>query len=104
MAAKGFRLGVEVGGIFTDVCVITPEGRMVRSNVLTDTTDQSIGIKKGVDQVRTLLKEQEGWDGRFDYVHHGTPVGTNAILEGTGARAGLEVTAGHRDVLNFRRA
>jgi len=103
-AARGFRLGVDVGGTFTDVCVITPEGRMVRSKVLTDTTDQSIGVKKGVDQVRALLKEQEGWDGKFDYVHHGTTVGTNAILEGKGAKAGLVVTAGHRDVLNFRRS
>lgn len=101
---RGFRLGVDVGGTFTDVCVITPEGRMVRSKVLTDSTDQSIGVRKGVDQVRALLKEQEGWDRKFEYVHHGTTTGTNAILEGKGARAGLVVTSGHRDVLNFRRS
>lgn len=38
------------------------------------------------------------------YIHHGTTVGTNAILEGKGAKAGLIVTSGHRDVLNFRRS
>lgn len=53
---------------FTDVCVITPDGRTVRAKVLTDTKDQSIGVKTGVDQVKKQLKEQEGWEGQFEYV------------------------------------
>lgn len=61
-------MGVDVGGTFTDVCVITPDGRTVRAKVLTDTKDQSIGVKTGVDQVKKILKDQEGWEGQFEYV------------------------------------
>ena len=90
-------------GTFTDVCVVTPEGELVRSKVPTNTVDQSIGVKDGVNKVRGILKEKYGWEGKFDYLHHGTTTATNAILEGKGARAGLVTTKGHHDVLNFRR-
>lgn len=101
---KGYRLGVDVGGTFTDICVITPEGKTVRAKVPTNVTDQSIAVKEGVDQVRKLLKESHGWDGKFDYVHHGTTTATNAILEGKGVKTGLIVTSGHKDVLSMRRS
>ncbi|EOO02652.1 putative hydantoin utilization protein a protein [Phaeoacremonium minimum UCRPA7] len=101
---KGYRLGVDVGGTFTDICVITPEGRTVRAKVPTNVTDQSIAVKEGVDEVRKILKDNYGWDGLFEYIHHGTTTATNAILEGKGAKTGLVVTAGHKDVLAFRRS
>ncbi|KAF2091396.1 hypothetical protein K490DRAFT_30814 [Saccharata proteae CBS 121410] len=102
--ARGYRLGVDVGGTFTDICVITPEGKTVRAKVPTNVTDQSIAVKEGVDQVRQILKESYGWDGKFDYIHHGTTTATNAILEGKGVKTGLVVTAGHKDILSFRRS
>ncbi|KAF2010581.1 hypothetical protein BU24DRAFT_444476 [Aaosphaeria arxii CBS 175.79] len=102
--APGYRLGVDVGGTFTDICVITPEGETVRVKVLTDTTDQSIGVQEGVTKARRILKEKYNWDGKFEYIHHGTTTGTNAILEGKGAKAGLVVTAGHKDILTVRRS
>lgn len=77
---------------------------MVRSKALTSTTDQSIDVKMDVHQVWTLLKEQEGWHGKLDYVDNGTTIGTYAILEGKGAKARLVVTSGHRDVLDFIRS
>ncbi|KAL1385273.1 Hydantoinase/oxoprolinase-domain-containing protein [Phyllosticta capitalensis] len=102
--SRGYRLGVDVGGTFTDVCVITPEGKTVRAKVPTNIVDQSVAVKEGVDQVRKLLKEQYGWDGKFEYIHHGTTTATNAILEGKGAKTGLIVTSGHKDILSFRRS
>ncbi|KAF2729599.1 hypothetical protein EJ04DRAFT_580505 [Polyplosphaeria fusca] len=102
--APGYRLGVDVGGTFTDVCVITPDGQTVRAKVLTNTADQSIGVQEGVLKARKILKEQYGWDGKFEYIHHGTTTGTNAILEGKGAKAGLIVTKGHKDILTVRRS
>lgn len=63
-----------------------------------------MAVKEGVDQVRKLLKEQYGWDGKFEYIHHGTTTATNAILEGKGAKTGLIVTSGHKDILSFRRS
>lgn len=93
-----------VDSTFTDVCTITPSGEMVRAKVPTNVTDQSIGVWEGIQKVRQILKEKHGWEGRFDYVHHGTTTGTNAILEGKGAKTGLIVTAGHKDVLTVRRS
>ncbi|KAK8153194.1 Hydantoinase/oxoprolinase-domain-containing protein [Phyllosticta citrichinensis] len=103
-SSRGYRLGVDVGGTFTDVCVITPEGKSVRAKVPTNIVDQSVAVKEGVDQVRRLLREQYGWDGKFEYIHHGTTTATNAILEGKGAKTGLIVTSGQKDILSFRRS
>jgi 5-oxoprolinase (ATP-hydrolysing) len=50
------------------------------------------------------LKDKYNWEGKFEYIHHGTTTGTNAILEGKGAKAGLIVTAGHKDILTVRRS
>ncbi|KAF2186422.1 hypothetical protein K469DRAFT_572178 [Zopfia rhizophila CBS 207.26] len=102
--APGYRLGVDVGGTFTDICVITPDGATVRAKVLTNTSDQSIGVQEGVLKARKILKDEYGWEGKFEYIHHGTTTGTNAILEGKGAKAGLIVTAGHKDILTVRRS
>ncbi|ENI10484.1 hypothetical protein COCC4DRAFT_156204 [Bipolaris maydis ATCC 48331] len=104
MAVPGYRLGVDVGGTFTDVCVITPNGEAIRTKVPTDTQDQSIGVQKGVLQVREILKEKYNWQGKFQYIHHGTTTATNAVLEAKGAKCGLVVTKGHKDILAVRRS
>ena len=77
---------------------------MVRAKVLTNTSDQSIGVQEGVKKARAILKERYDWEGKFEYIHHGTTTATNAILEGKGAKAGLIVTKGHKDVLAMRRS
>ncbi|KAH8723822.1 Hydantoinase/oxoprolinase-domain-containing protein [Phaeosphaeriaceae sp. PMI808] len=100
----GYRLGVDVGGTFTDICVITPDGDAVRAKVPTNTTDQSIGVYEGVVQARKILKEEYNWEGKFEYIHHGTTTGTNAVLENKGARCGLIVTQGHKNILTVRRS
>ncbi|KAI8932457.1 hypothetical protein NX059_010642 [Plenodomus lindquistii] len=103
-SGSGYRLGVDVGGTFTDVCVITPNGEAVRTKVPTNTRDQSIGVQEGVRQARDILKAKYDWDGTFEYIHHGTTTGTNAVLEGKGAKCGLIVTKGHKDILTVRRS
>ncbi|KAL6161819.1 hypothetical protein ACJBU6_00918 [Exserohilum turcicum] len=104
MAVPGYRLGVDVGGTFTDVCVITPTGEAIRTKVPTNVHDQSIGVHEGVQQARKILKDRHGWDGSFEYIHHGTTTATNAVLEGKGAKCGLVVTKGHKDILAVRRS
>ncbi|PLB49707.1 putative hydantoin utilization protein A [Aspergillus steynii IBT 23096] len=101
-ATNTYRLGADVGGTFTDVCALTPNGYITRTKVPTTPHDQSIGIQNGIRKIR----EQLGWtDGdKFQYIHHGTTIATNAVLEGKGARTGLIVTAGHRDILAVRRS
>ncbi|RFU23874.1 hypothetical protein B7463_g12464, partial [Scytalidium lignicola] len=99
-----YRLGVDVGGTFTDICVFTPTGETVRAKTLSTMHDQSIGVKNGINKVRELLRQKYGWDGEFSFIHHGTTVATNAILEGKGSITGLVVTDGHKDVLSVRRS
>ncbi|CAL3969775.1 unnamed protein product [Diplocarpon coronariae] len=100
----GYRLGVDVGGTFTDVCVFTPDGKTVRTKVPSTSHDQSIGVRNGIGKAREELKSLYGWSGRFESIHHGTTVATNAVLEGKGARTALVVTSGHKDVLSVRRS
>jgi 5-oxoprolinase (ATP-hydrolysing) len=76
---------------------------LVRAKTLTNTSDQSIGVREGVDKVRKLLKSEYNFEGKFDYIHHGTTTATNAVLEGKGAKTGLVVTAGWKDILKTRR-
>ncbi|KAK8049447.1 hypothetical protein PG994_011177, partial [Apiospora phragmitis] len=70
-----YRLGVDVGGTFTDVCVITPEGETIRAKTPSTPQDQSIGVKDGIEKVRSILKSKYSWDGEFSYIHHGSTVG-----------------------------
>ncbi|KAK2733748.1 hypothetical protein FQN55_003155 [Onygenales sp. PD_40] len=101
----GYRLGVDVGGTFTDVCVFTPGGETVRAKVPSTAHDQSIGVKNGITKVRGILQENYGWEGQFEFIHHGTTTATNAILEGKGAKnSALIVTEGHKDILALRRS
>jgi 5-oxoprolinase (ATP-hydrolysing) len=101
---KGYQLGVDVGGTFTDVYVFTPHGETVRAKVPTTTPDQSIGIQNGISKAREILKSKFDWSGPFQFIHHGTTTATNAVLEGKGARTALVVTAGHKDILALRRS
>lgn len=103
-AIQGYQLGVDVGGTFTDVYVFTPQGQTFRAKVPTTIPDQSIGIQNGIAKVRQILKQQVGWSGPFQFIHHGTTTATNAVLEGKGARTALVVTAGHKDILALRRS
>lgn len=102
--SDSYQLGVDVGGTFTDVCVFTPHGETVRAKVPTVQKDQSIGIKNGIEKAKAILKRKFGFEGGFEFIHHGTTTATNAILEGKGARTGLIVTQGHKDILAIRRS
>lgn len=102
--SEDYQLGVDVGGTFTDVCVFTPHGQTVRAKVPTTQKNQSVGIKNGIDKARAILKKKFDFDGTLDFIHHGTTTATNAILEGKGARTGLVVTKGHKDILAIRRS
>lgn len=101
---QGYKLGIDVGGTFTDVYVLTPHGQTVRAKVPTTIPDQSIGIQNGIKKAREILESEYGWSGKFQFIHHGTTTGTNAVLEGKGAKTALVVTAGHKDILALRRS
>src|SRR5918911_3025244 len=96
----GYRVGVDIGGTFTDIVLTGPDVGCWTRKVASTTDDYGRGI---VDGLRSLLAEL-GLDGsEIVEVIHGTTVATNAILEYRGARTGLLTTKGFRDVLELRR-
>ena len=95
------RIGIDVGGTFTDV-VFVDERTATFHCIKTPTThhDLAEGVLKGLEEILDLA----GVSIRdIDHIIHGTTIGTNAIVEGKGARVGLITTAGFEDVLEIRR-
>jgi len=97
-----YRLGVDVGGTFTDLFLVDESsGRVYTAKVPSTPADQSIGVLKGIERV--CMKA--GIEPRsIDHVMHGTTVATNTVLTGTGARCGLVTTKGYRQVLQIARS
>jgi len=96
----GWRLGVDVGGTFTDLVLVSPEGEAVTRKVLSTTANYAEAILHGVDDLLGIagITPREITD-----LIHGTTVATNAILERRGARTGLVTTEGFRDLLEIGR-
>ncbi|HZB07653.1 MAG TPA: hydantoinase/oxoprolinase N-terminal domain-containing protein, partial [Rubrobacter sp.] len=92
---KNLRLGVDVGGTFTDL-VALGEGRILTAKVPSTPSDQSEGVMNAIE-----TSEVEA--GAVVALAHGMTVATNALLERRGARTALVTTAGFRDVLEIAR-
>lgn len=97
-----YRLGVDVGGTFTDVLLIDQRtGTTHRAKTASTPHDQSVGVLNGVRKVCG----QAGVElSDIAQVLHGTTVATNAILQGRGATVGLVTTRGFRQVLQIARS
>ncbi|WP_371779796.1 hydantoinase/oxoprolinase family protein [Streptosporangium subroseum] len=97
-----YRLGVDVGGTFTDILLIDQDsGRTFRAKTPSTPHDQSVGVLAGIEKA---CAEAGISLSEIGQVLHGTTVATNAILEGKGARVGLVTTAGFRQVLQIARS
>ena len=97
-----YRLGVDVGGTFTDLLMIDEDtGETWRAKTPSTPADPSIGVLAGLDKVCQTAAVDPG---AISHLMHGTTVATNAILEGKGARVGLVVTEGYRQVLQVARS
>lgn len=95
-----FRVGVDIGGTFTDIVLLGADGRILTRKLSSSVDDYARAILEGLRE----LFEEAGLDGAtVDEVIHGTTVASNAILELKGARTGLLTTRGFRDVLEIRR-
>ncbi|MBM3665499.1 MAG: hydantoinase/oxoprolinase family protein, partial [Actinobacteria bacterium] len=92
-------VGVDVGGTFTDA-VVALGGRVHAAKVPTTPDDQGEGVIRAVRAALGAAGIDSGAVGR---IAHGMTVGTNAMLEGTGARTALVATEGLEDVLELRR-
>ncbi len=88
------RVGVDVGGTFTDLVAVRPDGNLAIRKVASTPQDPSLGLLRSLDAL--------GAD-EIDVLIHGTTVATNALLERRGARVVLVTTAGFEDLLWLRR-
>lgn len=97
-----YRLGVDVGGTFTDFLLLNEQtGETFTAKVPSTPEDQSVGVLNGVARVC----EQTGiTPSDIKLVMHGTTVATNAVLTGRGASVGLVTTAGYEDTLQVARS
>jgi len=97
-----YRLGVDVGGTFTDLLLIEEDtGRTHSAKVPSTPKDSSVGVLRGIAK----LCEQTGiHPAQIHTVMHGTTVATNTVLTSSGARVGLVTTKGYKQVLQIARS
>ena len=95
-----FRVGVDVGGTFTDV-VASVDGRLAQVTKVPSTPGHLVkGVLNGVE---SILARMDGSGSQVQRFVHGTTIGTNAVLERKGARIAVLTTAGFEDVLELGR-
>ncbi|ODR80115.1 5-oxoprolinase [Haladaptatus sp. W1] len=93
------RVGVDVGGTFTDVVLLLPDDELVTAKV-PSTDDQSVGVVRGIEKACA----EAGIDPTdVDAFTHAMTVSVNALLEEDGAKTALVTTQGFRDVLEIGR-
>ncbi|MBK9589605.1 MAG: hydantoinase/oxoprolinase family protein [Sphingomonadales bacterium] len=98
----GYRLGVDVGGTFTDLLLFNVEtGAFWRHKTPSTPHDSSEGILNGVN---AICGEAGVAAKDIEFFLHGTTVATNAVLEGKGARVGLITTEGYRHIMQIARS
>lgn len=97
-----YRLGVDVGGTFTDLLLVDEKsGNIHTAKVPSTPHDSSIGVLNGIEKVCKNAKIDPK---AITHVMHGTTVATNTILEMSGAKVGLVTTKGYRQVLQIARS
>src|SRR5215218_10957406 len=90
----GFRLGVDIGGTFTDVVLLDADGTMHTRKVLSTPDDYARGV---IDGALAVLGDAAVAPGEVTGLVHATTVASNTVLEGRGARTALITTEGCRD-------
>jgi len=100
----GYRIGIDVGGTFTDYLLLDERGATRAHKVLSTPADPSHAVLQGLGELAAGVGlSLPDFLRRVDIIVHGTTVTTNAVLTGRVARAGLLTTHGFRDALAMRR-
>ena len=94
-----YRVGVDIGGTFTDIVLLGADGTLHTKKISSSVENYARAIVEGLGEVFA----EAGLQGDLiEEIRHGTTVASNAILEHKGARVGLITTRGFRDVLEIR--
>jgi N-methylhydantoinase A len=100
---SSLRIGIDVGGTFTDLVAIDASGRTIFAKSPSTPADQSLGVMAGLEELARRHDLSLGaMLARTERIVHGTTVATNALLERKGATVALITTEGHRDLLEMR--
>ncbi len=97
---RDLRLGVDIGGTFTDVCVLGADGIVAVGKTLTTHTEPAAGVEAVLQETLSTHRLDPA---AISSVVHGTTLVTNALIERTGSRTALITTAGFRDVVEMGR-
>jgi N-methylhydantoinase A len=98
----GCKIGIDVGGTFTDFIVTRDGAEPAIHKVLSTPTDPSVAVVTGLAEIASMQtppQTLESFVAGVDTIVHGTTVTTNATLTHTGARSALITTHGVRDAL-----
>lgn len=103
-AEAGYRVGIDVGGTFTDLVLVRPDRTIHLDKTATTLKDQSVGVLKGLRR----LARHEGLSltallERTERIVHGTTTADNTMIQMNGAVTGLITSDGHRDEIELRR-
>src|SRR4030095_2442356 len=100
----GYRIGIDVGGTFTDFILALPDGGIELFKVPTTLDDQSRGVMNGIEALATRHGlEMRAFLSQTDLVVHRTTTADNTMIEMNGARTALLTPRGHRDEIDIRR-
>lgn len=103
-ADNPFVLGIDIGGTFTDVCVLLPDGDVVTTKVSSTPPDFESGFFAGIAQISADLGlGEEHFLQRLARIGHGTTVATNALITRSGSQVALLSTAGHGEAVTIMR-
>ena len=95
------RIGVDVGGTFTDLIYIDDDaGSVIVHKTPSTPADPSIGTVQGISELCAMAGIEPE---QLDQVFHGTTVATNIVIEHNGAKVGMITTKGYRDILHIAR-
>ena len=95
------RIGIDVGGTFTDIVLVDDAtGQIWSSKVPTTPSDRVVGAMHGFHRILELSGKISA---EIGFIGHGTTMATNMIVEGKGAKTALITTAGFRDILELLR-
>ena len=100
MSGVDIHVGCDIGGTFTDIVAQMPDGKLHVRKVASRQDDPGQSVVSGL---LDLLKDIGASSADVSEIVHGTTIGSNTILQKTGAKTGLITTKGFRDVLEIGR-
>ena len=99
----GYRVGIDIGGTFTDFALLKGTDVILHKNLSTP-EDRSLGVMNGLEKLAAIEGLSLGdFLGQCDAIVHGTTIADNTLIEMNGAVTGLITTEGFRDEMEYRR-